>query len=109
MISLQEAVRLISSDKAKERSEGIEQYKDIFQDRDTLEQISDGDDDGKRWLRTMQALFNCVVNDKSACIKRGAWLDAAPVSLRRLKDSAGMVQWMVEKASTYFTLPGQVR
>ncbi|UZJ51746.1 hypothetical protein CBS101457_001066 [Exobasidium rhododendri] len=105
IISLQEAVRLISSDKAKERAEGIEQYKDIFQDQTVLSDISRDDDDGRRWLRTLQALFNCVVNDKSACIKRGSWVDAAPIALRRLKDSAQVVQWMIEKTHTYYAQP----
>lgn len=101
MISLQEAVRLISSDKAKERSEGLELYKDIFQDVHTLQTLTESDDDGNRWLRTMQALFTCVLNDKYACLKKGL-ADAAPITLRRLKESAQMVQWTVEKAYTYY-------
>ena len=105
MASLQEAVRLISSDKAKERSEGIAQYKDIFQHPETLASIGEGDRDGKRWLRTMQALFNCVISDKSACFKKGSWTDAAAVSLRRLKDSTQMVEWMVGVATAYYPPP----
>jgi ataxia telangiectasia mutated family protein len=104
MLSLQEAVRLISSDKAKERSEGIELYKDIFQNPQTLQDLSEGDDDGRRWLRTMQALFTCVQIDKSAVMKKGL-ADAAPISIRRLKESAHMVQWTVEKACSYFPHP----
>lgn len=101
MLSLQEAVRLISSDKAKERSEGIELYKDIFNDSQLLQNLTDGDNDGRSWLHVMQALFVCVQNDKITVLKKGV-ADAAPISLRRLKESAHTVQWTVEKACSYY-------
>lgn len=101
MLNLQDAVRLISSERASERALGIEQYKEIFDDNETLIRFAEGDDGEKKWLRTLQALFNCVIADRTACVRKGSWQAAAPTSKRRLQDSAGMVLWMIERCSTY--------
>ncbi|PWN35316.1 uncharacterized protein FA14DRAFT_160518 [Meira miltonrushii] len=101
MLNLQDAVRLISSERATERALGIEQYKQIFNDDETLIRFAEGDDGEKKWLRTLQALFNCVIADRTTCVRRGSWQAAAPASKKRLQDSAGMVLWMIERCNTY--------
>lgn len=108
MVTLQDAVQLISSDRAKDRLEGIELYKQIFGDPRTIVRIGHGSDDEgeQRWLRTLQALFNCVVADRVACVRRGSWRDATQPARRRLEESAKMVLWMVERVHRH--LPSSV-
>lgn len=101
MLNLQDAVRLISSERATDRTLGIDQYKQIFTNEETLIRFAEGDDGEKKWLRTLQALFNCVIADRTTCVRRGSWQAAGPASKKRLQDSAGMVLWMIERCSTY--------
>ncbi|PWN89821.1 hypothetical protein FA10DRAFT_266372 [Acaromyces ingoldii] len=106
MVSLQDAVRLLGSEKVRERNDGMDRYRQIFDDDRAIRQLSDSDHDGQRWLRTMQALFNCVIVERSACLKKGSdWRDAAPITIKRLNDASRLVHWMIERVHTHLPEP----
>ncbi|GAC98161.1 potential phosphatidylinositol kinase [Pseudozyma hubeiensis SY62] len=100
--SLQEALEQIRSDKIKDRQSGLEALEHIFSDSNNVVNL-DPKQDGKAWLKVFQALFACVLAEKAACIRKGSFLDAQPVSLARLQRAAQMLRSLVDKAAPLLT------
>ena len=69
---LSAAIRLYVSDKLKERSQGLEQIKDIFDSRDnvTLFHETAAREGGAGWVAFYQCLFGVVVNEKKLALKK---------------------------------------
>jgi hypothetical protein len=65
-----EALSKVSSDKIKERSEGMESLRTIFQSQTSVENLS-GVTDGVGWLQTFQTLFGVVKMERNASLKKG--------------------------------------
>ncbi len=104
--SLQEALEQVRSDKIKDRQQGLEALEHIFSDSDNVRNLDtkqDGKQDGKAWLKTFQALFGCVLAEKAACIRKGSFADAQPISIARLQRAAQMLRSLVEKAASLLT------
>ncbi|WWD21232.1 hypothetical protein CI109_105716 [Kwoniella shandongensis] len=92
---LQSALRLYSSDKIKDRSQGLEQIREIFSNRENLAifQETASKEGGAGWIAFYQCLFQVVVMEKKAVVKRGASTQAD----KRLADSISLVRWMTER------------
>ncbi len=77
ILNLPHAISLISSDKVKDRQEGLLFIKEIFSRKGSVEQISqtgngnsrDGENNGFTWLRIFQALFGYVGVERGASLK----------------------------------------
>ena len=71
---LQSALRLCGSDKVKERSQGQENVREIFGNRENLLifQETASRDGGAGWIAFFQCLFQVVVVEKKAALKKGA-------------------------------------
>ncbi|KAK8844109.1 hypothetical protein IAR55_006903 [Kwoniella newhampshirensis] len=92
---LQPALRLYSSDKIKDRSQGLEQIREIFGNRENVASFQEtaSKEGGAGWIAFYQCLFQVVVMEKKAVVKRGASAQAD----RRLADSISLVRWMTER------------
>lgn len=102
MSSLDKVLRLLKSDKIKERQEGILSLRTVFA-RDSTVASLDQAGNGKAWLLVFQALFNCVLNEKASLTKTtksGSSVKIAPsaAASRRLGDAAGTVRWLTERS-----------
>ncbi|PWN42375.1 hypothetical protein IE81DRAFT_341431 [Ceraceosorus guamensis] len=102
---LQEALRLLTSDKIKGREEGQTAIRAIFGKRSVCARFDEEDPDRQRWVRVIEALFACAALDKAACMKRGDWQDAPQVAINRVKHSAQTARWLIEQAIAEFRLP----
>lgn len=71
---LSAAIRLYVSDKLKERSQGLEQIRDIFDSRDNVARFHEtaSREGGAGWVAFYQCLFGVVVNEKKAVMKKSA-------------------------------------
>jgi ataxia telangiectasia mutated family protein len=72
---LSTAVRLYTSGTLiKERAEGLEQINDIFDSRENVARLQEtaSQEGGMGWVTLFQCLFQAVVNEKKAVIKRSA-------------------------------------
>lgn len=68
------AVKLYTSDKLKERSQGLEQIKDIFDSRDNVTQFAESAtrEGGAGWITFFHCLFQVVSTEKKAVLKKAA-------------------------------------
>ena len=71
---LQNALKLCSSEKVKDRSQGQEYVRDIFSSQENLLifQETASRDGGAGWIAFFQCLFQVVVVEKKAAVKKGA-------------------------------------
>ena len=69
-VAFSEALSRVSSDKIKERAEGMEQLRTIFQSQSSIENLSNVDD-SIGWLQTFQTLFGVVKMERDHCMKKG--------------------------------------
>jgi hypothetical protein len=65
-----EALSRVSSDKIKERAEGMESLRTIFQSQTAVENLSTVTE-GAGWLQTFQTLFGVVKMERAASLKKG--------------------------------------
>ncbi|GAK67934.1 ataxia telangiectasia mutated [Moesziomyces antarcticus] len=100
--SLQEALEQIRSDKVKDRQQGLEAIDHIFADAENARNL-DPKRDGRAWLKTFQSLFVCVLAEKTACIRKGSFVDAQPTALARLQRSAQTLRSLVDKSASLLT------
>lgn len=102
MSNLDKVIRLLKSDKIKERQEGLSSLRTVFA-RDSAVASLDHDGNGKAWLLVFQALFGCVLNEKAALLKTtksGSTIKVTPsaAASRRLGDAAATVRWLTERS-----------
>jgi ataxia telangiectasia mutated family protein len=71
---LSAAIRAYTSDKFKERSQGLEQIRDIFDNRDNVSRFQEtaSREGGAGWVAFFQCLFQVVVMEKKAVLKKAA-------------------------------------
>jgi ataxia telangiectasia mutated family protein len=71
---LSAAVKHYTSDKLKERSQGLEEIRDILDSRDNAAKFHEtaARDGGAGWLAFFQCLFQVVSIEKKAVLKKGA-------------------------------------
>jgi ataxia telangiectasia mutated family protein len=71
---LSAAIRAYTSDKLKERSQGLEQIRDIFDSRDNAARFQEtaSKEGGAGWVAFFQCLFQVVVMEKKAVLKKAA-------------------------------------
>jgi ataxia telangiectasia mutated family protein len=71
---LSAAIRLYTSDKLKERAQGLEQIRDIFDSRDNVARFHEtaAKEAGAGWVAFFQCLFQVVVMEKKAVLKKAA-------------------------------------
>ena len=71
---LQNALKLCSSEKVKDRFQGQECVRDIFSSQENLVIFQDtaSRDGGAGWVAFYQCLFQVVVVEKKAAVKKGA-------------------------------------
>lgn len=71
---LSAAVKHYTSDKLKERSQGLEEIRDIFDSRDNVLKLHEtaAEEGGAGWLAFFQCLFQVVSIEKKAVLKKGA-------------------------------------
>ena len=77
---------------AKDRTQGLDDARLFLTVERNLEWINQ---EPKRWLKLLQAVFQIVVDDQKAYVKK-----PMPAGLKRLKDSAQVVRVIIEKASS---------
>ncbi len=70
---LQSALKLCASDKVKDRSQGQEHVREIFSNRENLAAFQEtaSRDGGAGWVAFFQCLFQVVVVEKKAAVKKG--------------------------------------
>ncbi|KDN53350.1 hypothetical protein K437DRAFT_241928 [Tilletiaria anomala UBC 951] len=106
--TIENAVVLIASDKAKERQEGLLRYREAFSDPGVLSSLPDVLDakdirTGKPcWTSVFQSLFDALFIERSICIKKakggGGTGELQAAALKRFQDVAILVSWMVDQA-----------
>jgi hypothetical protein len=71
---LSTAIRSYTSEKLKERSQGLEQIRDIFDSRDNVSRFQEtaSKEGGAGWVAFFQCLFQVVVMEKKAVMKKAA-------------------------------------
>ena len=69
---LQSALKLYASDKVKDRADGHTRLRGIFSDRDNLQifQQTARRDGGAGWIALFQCLFQAVIFEKKAYLKK---------------------------------------
>ncbi|KZP09916.1 hypothetical protein FIBSPDRAFT_922456 [Athelia psychrophila] len=102
MSNLDKVIRLLKSEKIKERGEGLASLRTVFA-RDAAVASLDHAGNGKAWLLVFQALFGCVLNEKAALTKTtkaGHSIKITPsaAASRRLGDAAATVRWLTERS-----------
>ncbi|WRT69110.1 uncharacterized protein IL334_006094 [Kwoniella shivajii] len=92
---LQTALRLSTSDKIKDRTQGIDLVREIFSNRENLNAFGDTarKEGGAAWIAFYQCLFQVVVMEKKAVVKPGATTTAD----KRLADAISLIRWMTER------------
>lgn len=65
-----EALSKISSDKIKDRAEGMASLRTIFQSNTSVENLSTVTDNAG-WLQTFQVLFGVVKMERAASLRKG--------------------------------------
>lgn len=95
-VNLAEITGLLSSDKIKERQEGLQTLKNIFSQDKKLDQV-----DAKGWVVIFTAFFQAFAKDKQAVTKKGydakATTGTAGIAARRLGEFAQTLRWLVER------------
>jgi ataxia telangiectasia mutated family protein len=99
MNNLKTVLHQLKSEKIKDRQEGLSALRTVF-GRDSIVLTLDESGNGSAWLVVFQALFTCVLNEKSALtkIKKSAKNTSSAAALRRLGDAAAAVRWLTERA-----------
>ena len=71
---LQAALRLCGSDRVKDRAQGQENVRQIFSNRENLVHFQEtaSRDSGAGWVAFYQCLFQMVVVEKKAAVRKGA-------------------------------------
>ncbi|WVW79405.1 hypothetical protein I302_101374 [Kwoniella bestiolae CBS 10118] len=92
---LQTALRLSTSNKLKDRTQGIELVREIFSNRENLNAFGETarKEGGAAWIAFYQCLFQTVVMEKKLVVKPGA----ASTADKRLADAISLIRWMVER------------
>ncbi|KAL0064377.1 Serine/threonine-protein kinase tel1 [Marasmius tenuissimus] len=88
----------LSSDKIKERQEGLENLKTAFSSDIIINNFGiteGGKSDANSWLALFQSLFRCVHLERTAATKNTTQSVAA--AERRLAEAARTVRWLIEK------------
>jgi len=85
----------LTSDKVKERVEGLEQIHQSFE-RDHV--VRRFDSTGTVWLSLFQALFEAVVKERTTALTKG--IDNATY-VKRLERAASTVRWLAARSVTY--------
>ncbi|THH15268.1 hypothetical protein EW146_g5182 [Bondarzewia mesenterica] len=96
MNSLKVVCDQLSSDKIKERQEGISSIRIIFS-RDSLINNLDEKGTGKPWLAVYQALFETAIKEKGLCTKRTTKFTSTAAAERRLSEAASAIRWLTER------------
>lgn len=90
MSNLGSVINQISSDKVKERQEGISALRATLSHSRAIDRL-DADGKGQTWLVVFQALFKAVLTEKALYDKKPS--DTAE---RRLREAASAVRWLTE-------------
>ncbi|KAK6906072.1 hypothetical protein I203_100054 [Kwoniella mangroviensis CBS 8507] len=92
---LQTALRLSTSEKIKDRTQGIELVREIFSNRENLNAFGETarKEGGAAWIAFYQCLFQTVVMEKKLVVKPGA----ASTADKRLADAISLIRWMAER------------
>lgn len=98
--NLTNALDQLKSNKVKERQEGLQALRTIFQRPHAVE-LYDEDGDGRTWLITFQALFAAVKEERSTYLKITTKSGSTAAAARRLGDLAATVRWLTEKSAPY--------
>lgn len=97
--NLTSAFSQLKGDKIKERQEGLQALKTIFQRSRAVEKYDKGD--GKAWLITFQALFEAIAAEKSTFLKTTTKGGSTAAAERRLGEVSATVRWLTEKSAPY--------
>lgn len=98
MNNLKTVLHQLKSEKIKERQEGLSSLRSVFA-RNNIVQNLDEAGDGRAWLVVFQALFTCVLNEKSALTKKSSSKNTSSnAASNRLGDAAAAVRWLTETA-----------
>jgi serine-protein kinase ATM len=92
MSNLKTVIDQLSSDKLKERQQGIVALRTAFSRDHAVERL-DAENEGKPWLAVFQALFQTVLAEKVLYDRK-----PTAVSERRLKEATSAVRWLTERA-----------
>ena len=112
VLGLQSALKLYASDKVKERTEGSSRIRAIFSDRENLHTFQETArrDGGAGWVALFQCLFQVVVLEKKAWLKKNSGAQSKQhqakvwavliktVAERRLADAISLVRWLAERS-----------
>ena len=93
--SFSEALSNLSSDKIKDRTQGLEDVRVFLSVQRNLEWINQDGGQRKSWLKVLQAVFQIVVDEQKAYVKK----PGTAVVLKRLRDAAQVVRLIIEKAA----------
>ena len=112
--TLENACVLVTSDKVKDRQQGLARYREIFSDERVLSSLPDKLDAKELqrgrpcWTTAFQALFDAVLIEKSTVFKKstassssksaGASSALQPAALTRLQDVARLISWLIDRA-----------
>ena len=81
---LQGALKLYASDKVKDRADGHTRIRGIFSDRENLRvfQETARRDGGAGWIALFQCLFQAVILEKKAFLKKSGGAQGQSISMR---------------------------
>lgn len=94
--NLREVIRLLRSEKVKERQEGLVKIRETFQRPHALRSIDHSNRRDESWLSVFQALFACVFSERPPS-KKATEFDGDTAASRRLRDAASVVRFLAEK------------
>jgi|SRR5882762_4426783 ataxia telangiectasia mutated family protein len=102
MNNLKTVLHQLKSEKIKNRQEGLSSLRTVF-GRDSIVQTLDEAGNGSAWLVVFQAIFTCVLNEKSTLTKSkkpasSSKNTSSATALRRLSDASATVRWLTERA-----------
>lgn len=99
MNNLKTLLQQLKSDKIKERQDGISLLRTVFANAKAVQNL-DEKGDGRAWLVIFQALFTCVLTEKSSLTtkKSSSKNASSSAALKRLGDAAAAVRWLTERA-----------
>src|SRR5882762_7574502 len=100
MNNLKTVLHQLKSEKIKDRQEGLSSLRTVF-GHDSIVSSLDESGNGSAWLVVFQAVFTCVLNEKSAITKTkkpssSSKNTSSSAALRRLSDAAAAVRWLTE-------------
>ncbi|EMD39153.1 hypothetical protein CERSUDRAFT_93196 [Gelatoporia subvermispora B] len=96
--NLSKTVEKLQSSKPKERQEGRAELKTAFARQSAVAEVDGGD--GKGWNALFSSVIYSVTEERTACLKSGSLptgtTGAGAQAVRRLREAAGTVRWLVE-------------